>query len=361
MMYSDIHPGISADMNAHTARILALMDRMPVVDMHSDYAIELYRRELAGQPHALHEEHLPALRQGRVRMEVLTVGGDFDIDTLLLWDPHVIDGILATTLRQIGEEREFHLVRTRTDLPVDDADGDISFMLALEGIRGVRDLDDLRRLHARGVRAVILTHNERNHAADGCAASDAGGLSEFGRDVLRTLEELHMVLDLVHLSDASFWDAIERWPFAPVVSHSNARTLRGHRRNLTDDQIREIGRRDGVIGLNFLAQFVDVTRASATPDRLADHAVHIASLAGPQCLGLGPDYADYYMDAMRRWIARDQLPADTMDFITGAEDVRGLPVFVEALATRGFTDAELLGILGGNARRVYASILTTQE
>lgn len=354
-------------MNNSTTHILSLMDRTPVVDMHSDYAIELLRRESAGQPHALREEHLPALRQGRVRMEVLTVGGDFDIDTLLVWEPVVMDGILDTTLRQIEEQPDFHLVRSRGELPARFAEKNLPpaddryFMLALEGIRGVRDLDDLRRMHDRGVRAVILTHNERNHAADGCAVSGASGLSDFGRAVLRALEEMHMLLDLVHLSDASFWDALERWPHPPVVSHSNARALCPHRRNLTDDQIREIGRRDGVIGLNFLGQFVDHTPALVTPDRLADHALHIATLAGPHCLGLGPDYADYYMDAMQRWIARDQLPADTMDFITGAEDVRSLPVFIEALAARGFTDTELAGILGGNALRVYSSILPPQD
>ena len=354
-------------MNEHSPRVLALMERIPVVDMHSDYAIELYRRESGGHPGALRAEHLPALRQGRVRMEVLTVGGDFDIDMLPLWEGRVIDGIIDATLRQITEDKAFHLVRTRDDLPTASSGkdhplrDDRHFMLALEGIRGVGDIDTLSRMHERGVRAVILTHNERNHAADGCATPDAGGLSDFGRTVLRTLEELHLVLDLAHLSDASFWDAIERWPFPPVVSHSNARALCPHRRNLTDDQIREIGHRGGVIGLNFLGQFVDHAPAAATPDRLADHAVHIATLAGPESLGLGPDYADYYMDAMQRWIERDRLPATTMDFIAGAEDVRSLPVFIEALAARGFTDTELAGMLGGNALRVYAAILPTQE
>ncbi|MBR9975438.1 MAG: membrane dipeptidase [Bacteroidetes bacterium] len=334
-----------------------LMRRVPVVDMHSDYAVELYRRESDGVSDALRREHAPALEAGGVSMEVLTVAGDFDIDGLRLWERRMMHGILDATRRQITADPDFHLVLDAADLRAAARREGTHFMLAFEGIRGVEDAADLRLLHAAGLRAIILTHNERNLAADGCGEPLPGGLSNFGRSILREAAELRMVLDLVHLSDPSFFDALDHWPFPPVVSHSNARALCSHRRNLTDEQIREIGRRGGVIGLNFLSLFIDDDRSRATTDRLADHAVHIASLAGPDALGLGPDYADYYMDAMQRWMRRDGLPPDTMDFVAGAEHVGLLPVFVHALSARGFSDGELTGILGGNALRVYSTIL----
>ena len=344
-------------MSSIPPRIQDLMQRVPVVDMHSDYAVELYRREHDGVSDTLHGEHLPALQEGCVSMDVLTVGGDFDIDGLRIWEDRVQRGIISAALRQIAAHPEFHLVRDAGDLRAAAARRGTHFLLALEGIRGVEDLAALRLLHAAGLRAIILTHNERNLAADGCGEPLPGGLSKYGRAVVREAAELRMILDLVHLSDPSFWDALDHWAFPPVVSHSNARALCAHRRNLTDEQIREIGRRGGVIGLNFLGLFVDGERGRATPERLADHAVHIASIAGPESLGLGPDYADYYAEAMQRWIRRDGLPEDTMDFIRGAGSVRELPVFIAALADRGFSDAELAGILGGNALRVYSSIL----
>jgi membrane dipeptidase len=344
-------------MTAISDRVRSLLAASPVVDMHSDYAIELYRRETDGVADALSAEHLPELREGGVSMEVLTVGGDFDIDTLKLWEARLMRGIFDTTLRQIGTHEECHLVLDAGDLRDAAAREGVHFMLALEGVRGVEDIAALRMLHASGLRAVILTHNERNLAADGCGESSPGGLSAFGRALVAEMAGLGMILDLVHLSDPSFFDALDRWPYPPVVSHSNARALCAHRRNLTDEQIREIGARGGVIGLNFLALFIDEDRDRATPDRLADHAVHIASIAGASALGLGPDYADYYMDAMERWLRRDGLPGDMMKFVTGAESVRTLPVFVEALARRGFSDDELAGILGVNALRVYSSIL----
>ncbi len=346
-------------MNTVSERIRTLMSAHPVVDAHSDYAVELYRREQDGAADALAREHLPALREGMVSMEVLTVAGDFDIDTLKLWDHRLMRGIIDATRRQIDAHEEFHLVRSAADIAEAARRSGTHFMLALEGIRGVEDLAALRLLYAADVRSVILTHNERNLAADGCGEPLPGGLSKFGRAVVREMESLHMVLDLVHLSDPSFWDAVDHYTLPPVVSHSNARALCDHRRNLTDEQIREVGRRDGVIGLNFLAMFIDADRGKATADRLADHAVHIASLAGPQALALGPDYADYYMDAMERWLERDRLPADLMAFIPGAETVRTLPVFIQALADRGFTDEELIGIIGGNILRLYSTVLST--
>jgi membrane dipeptidase len=348
-------------MNTVSDHVRVLMSTHPVVDAHSDYAIELYRRALDGADDALFLEHLPAMRAGMVNMEVLTVAGDFDIDTLKLWEPRIVHGIIDATRRQIAAHKEFHLVRSADDITSVAMHDGAHFMLALEGIRCVEDIAALRILHAADVRAVLLTHNERNLAADGCGEPQAGGLSKFGRSVVRELEALRMVFDLAHLSDPSFWDALDHYTLPPVVSHSNARSLCGHHRNLTDEQIREIGRRGGVIGLNFLAMFIDVDRGKATADRLADHAVHIASLAGAESIALGPDYADYYMDAMERWMRRDGLPADLMTYVPGAETVRTLPVLIQALADRGFTDSELAGVLGGNALRVYSAVLPSIE
>lgn len=338
--------------------LLELLAAHPVADVHSDYAIQLYRAAQEGRDDALFAEHLPLLRRGGVTTEVLTVGGDFEIGTLELWNLRLVLRIMDATRRQIDAHEEFHLILGVEDIDRAAAREGMHFMLALEGIRCLEDTATLRVLHAWGLRSVILTHNERNLAADGCGEPKPGGLSNFGREVVHELRALNMVLDLVHLSDPSFFDAIDLYDLPPMVSHSNARAICGHRRNLTDEQIRIVGERGGVIGLNFLGIFIDDDRRKATPDRLADHAVHIAEIAGPRCLALGPDYADYYMDAMRQWLLRDGLPTDLLNFVTGAEDVAHLPVFMDALARRGFSDDDLAGILGGNALRLYRSVFT---
>ena len=335
--------------------ITRLLSRVPLLDIHSDYAIQLYRERLDGDPDALLSKHLPMLNEGAVTMEVLTVGGDFEIDSLELWDMTLVLRIIDATLEAIDAHSEaFQLILTRADLARMHSRDRIGVMLALEGIRCLGDSPELLRVLRRlGLRSVILTHNHRNLAADGCSEALAGGLSGAGRKLVAEIRRLGMVLDLVHLSVPSFWDAMDHFDGPPVVSHSNARALCTHARNLDDEQIRAVGERDGVIGLNFLSLFIDEDRARANFDRLADHAVHIASIAGARSLALGPDFADYYVDAMERWIRRDGLPADLMSFVPGGEDVRWLPAFLDTLLRRGFTLDEIEGIAGRNALRVY--------
>lgn len=335
-----------------------LMSRHPVVDIHSDYAIEIFRADERGEPDLFNATHLPALQKGHVNMEVLTVGGDFDIDGMPIWENRIVRGIIASTRRQIEAHPDCHLILRAADLESVRSRNGFGFMLALEGLRCVEDLAALEMYHAAGVRSVILTHNERNLAADGCGEPLPGGLSKFGRALLARMQSLHMVLDFVHLSDPSFFDAMEHWAAPPLVSHSNARALCDHRRNLTDEQIRMIAAREGVIGLNFLGLFIDADINRATPDRLVDHAIHIADIAGTHCLALGPDYADYYMDAMKRWLVRDNLPPNLMNFITGSESVSLLPVFIDTLLRRGFNDDDVTGILGANALRLYSAVLS---
>ncbi len=335
--------------------ILSLVSRVPVADIHSDYAIQLYRESLDGKPDALASLHLPMLRQGSISMEVLTVGGDFDIAEMDLWDFDLVRRITEATVAGVAAHPElFKLLLTGDDIRSMHERGKTGIMLALEGVRCLGDsAERLRELHDLGLRSIIFTHNHRNLAADGCSETQPGGLSAVGRALVAEMRSLRMVLDLVHLSVPSFWDALERWDAPPVVSHSNARALCPHVRNLDDEQIKAVGELGGVIGLNFLSLFIDEDRSRADLDRLADHAVHIASIAGARSLALGPDFADYYMDAMERWIVRENLPADLMSFVKGSEDVRGVPAFLDTLLRRGFTVEEVEGIAGRNALRVY--------
>lgn len=340
--------------------IASLLTRVPVVDVHSDYAIQLYREMRDGKADALAALHLPMLLEGGVSMEVHTVGGDFDIGELELWDFELVKRISGSLLESVTANPElFRLVLTAGDVRDMRQRGALGIMLALEGVRCLEESTErLHELHALGLRSVIFTHNHRNGAADGCSESAPRGLSAFGRVLVEELRSLRMVLDLVHLSVPSFWDALERWNAPAMVSHSNARALCPHVRNLDDEQIRAVGESGGVIGLNFLSLFIDQDRSRANLDRLADHAVHIAGIAGAEALALGPDFADYYMDAMLDWIRRDNLPPDLMAFVKGAEDVRGLPAFLETLSRRGFTTEEIEGISGRNALRVYESCFT---
>lgn len=328
-----------------------------VVDAHSDYPVHMLLQRRQGNPAVFRTEHLPKLKSAGVRLETVTIGGDFELGVLDLRSPFVTLAILDCAHEQIeGCGEDVILIRSAADLAALDSSERIGILFALEGTAPVTpDFSLLRTYYRLGVRSLMLTHNERNCFADGCAESPQGGLSKLGRELLQEINRLHMVLDLSHSNERTFYDALELYSGTPIASHSNARSLCDHPRNLKDRQIKEIAARAGVIGMNFLARFVDSEPAKATPERLVDHIAFIANLVGIEHVGLGPDYADYYMDELSDWARKHNLPP--MKYTAGLESVSQLPLLRDVLTKRGFSDSEIRRILGENFLRAYAANL----
>lgn len=170
--------------------------------------------------------------------------------------------------------------------------GKVAGMLAVEGLSFLEDdgfaLARLDALADAGVRMATLTWNGAN--AIGSGHDGSGGLTAFGRRMVRELEERRIVVDASHLNDEGFrdlLDAVEQ-PFA--CSHSNARAVCGHPRNLEDWQLREIAARGGVVGLNFFNKFLTDSGNEATADDVLRHVDHILEVAGEDVLALGSDY-----------------------------------------------------------------------
>jgi len=246
-----------------------------------------------------------------------------------------VEGLLQT-LEQFPDELLF--IKTRQDLKELSADGTrMGCLLHLEGGEALgMEPEILVIFHRLGLRSLGLTWNYRNQLANGANEEDnRGGLSQKGREVLRYMEELGIVLDLAHIAPASFYDALEHYALPPLVTHANARALCSHRRNLDDSQIKALAERDGVIGVTYVNDFVSVT----TPDidKLIDHLVHIASLVGTRHLALGSDFDG----------------ADDM-VLAGVQD---LPALVNKLPERGFTAEDIENILWENALRVLNAVL----
>ncbi|MFZ5592606.1 MAG: dipeptidase, partial [Bacillota bacterium] len=196
----------------------------------------------------------------------------------------------------------------------------------------------LRQLYRLGVRSITLTWNHRNQLADGVSeARTGGGLSHFGVQVVREMNRLGMLVDLAHISEAGFWQALQESSQPVLVSHANSRAICDHPRNLSDAQIRALAAAGGVIGLCFYPPFVHGERPDL--DKLLDHAVHIASIAGVDCLGIGSDF-----DGIKT-------------VLPGLEDVACLPVLTEGLLERGFSESEVEKILGLNHLRLLRQVL----
>ncbi|HIE12848.1 MAG TPA: membrane dipeptidase [Desulfotomaculum sp.] len=218
------------------------------------------------------------------------------------------------------------------------AEGKIAGVLAIEGGHVVEgSIGVLRAFYRVGVRCLTLTWNCRNELADGVAENESGGgLTSFGREVVREMERLGMMIDVAHLAPAGFWDVLRLAQGPVIASHANSRRLCGHPRNLTDDQVRELAGGGGVIGVSFVPEFIDPVRP--TLDRLVDHIEHLAAVGGSGCVGIGSDF--------------DGAPR----MVTGLEDAACLPLLTERLVGRGWQEADIRKVLGENFLRVMKEV-----
>jgi len=166
----------------------------------------------------------------------------------------------------------------------------IGALLAVEGGEALQgDISVLRILHRLGVRSLCLTWNNRNEIADGVAEMvTGGGLTNFGREVIREMNRLGMLIDVSHLAEKGFWDVLERSEVPVIASHSNAKSIWDHPRNLTDNQIRGLAQKGGIIGINFVAEFLGPDGCNL--ENLWRHIEHICSLVGDDFLGFGSDF-----------------------------------------------------------------------
>lgn len=167
----------------------------------------------------------------------------------------------------------------------------IAAILSIEGGDALQgDLSALRMFYKLGVRSICLTWNHRNEIADGVLdGTSGGGLTPFGKKVIEEMNKLGMVIDLSHISEKGFWDCIELTKKPLIVSHSNAKKLCGHVRNLTDEQLYAVKKNGGVVGINFYSRFLRDDGAASQEDIL-QHIEHMCSIIGTDHVGFGSDF-----------------------------------------------------------------------
>ncbi len=203
-------------------------------------------------------------------------------------------------------------------------------LMSVEGAEALgTDPARVRVLYRLGVRLMSLTWNQRNMLADGAGEDPGGsGLSHQGRAIVQEMNRVGIVLDVSHLAEAGFWDALE-YSIKPVIaSHSNCKGLQSHRRNLSDRQIRALAAHGGMQGITFVTEFLGGTQDLA---RVVDHCLYALDVVGSdRHLGLGSDF-----DGV-------EIP------VKGLEDVTKLAQLADELSTRGISDASIARIFGYN-------------
>jgi membrane dipeptidase len=219
------------------------------------------------------------------------------------------------------------------------------------------DLSRVEALHALGVRHMLLAYNTRNFVADGCAEVADAGLSNFGRQVVKEMDRVGIILDCTHTGRRSSLEAMELSARPPIFSHSNAYSVCAHIRNIHDEQIVACAARGGVIGVVGIGAFLG--DAEARTESMFRHIDYIATLVGPEHVGLGTDYVK---DLAPVWEAlrneKDTAwpdPTGTQLYEGGCFQPEQLGELVDIMLAHGYSTDVIKGILGANFRRVYAT------
>jgi membrane dipeptidase len=268
--------------------------------------------------------------------------------------------MLDALLAQIGRHADrLELARSAEDVRRIAASGRIAALMGLEGGHAIEnDLANLRDFQARGVRYMTLTWSNTHDWADSSGDEPRhSGLADFGREVVREMNRLGMLVDVSHVSDQTFWDTLEVTTRPVIASHSSARALVDVPRNLSDEMLAAVARNGGVVMVNFGGAFLDPRKAgvrnvlwdalvhlgpSPVPlARLLDHIEHVARVAGVDHVGLGSDFDG------------------TLFLPEGAGDVAGFPAVTAGLAARGWSDDDLRKLLGENTLRVLSQAGST--
>ncbi|MEZ5290021.1 MAG: dipeptidase [Vicinamibacterales bacterium] len=356
-----------------------------VVDTHDDTTQRLVFDKTfdIGDRHADGNIDIPRMREG-------------GLDALFfsIWVPSSVTGPIAVTraMQQIDAVREavrthadvMALATTAAEVRAMVAQGKIAALMGVEGGHMIDDdLGILRDFYRLGVRYMTLTHFQNNHWADSSTDTPLHhGLTDFGKEVVREMNRLGMMVDVSHVADSTFRDVIVLSTAPVIASHSSARAIADHPRNMTDDMMKALAGNGGVIMINFEVSFLSeenrlasekgggvvaaLDRMSATCggdeacstletaritreamekgtlprvswEAIVDHIDHAVKVAGVDHVGLGSDF-----------------DGATMPF--GMEDASKLPRITEALMAKGYSAEDVTKILGGNILRVMEAV-----
>lgn len=261
--------------------------------------------------------------------------------------------LLAQMRRWILERPgSYRLIERAGDVELARASGQLGLVFDIEGAAPLDgDLDQVDRFYEQGVRWMLLAYNRANWAASGVHDEDRG-LSDAGRALVQRMEKVGMVVCLSHTAYRSAFDALEMASKPMVFSHSNALKLSDHPRNIPDELIRACAAKGGVVGVNGIARFMGLAEASV--DRLVDHMDHIASVGGPDAVGLGLDFVfDLVgLEEEKLGMANTFPPGLGYEQPTNCLPPEAIEAIAETLLRRGWRDAEISGALGANWLRV---------
>jgi len=338
----------------------ARIDRLQaggIIDLHFDLPMDLYaKRE---RKNVLETEFLPELEAGNIGV----VGVAIYIE-----DRYLPDAGLRVALDQIARLYaetqacpQCAICKSYRDIENALKEDKVALLITMEGAEPLgTDLNLLGIFHELGVRSMGLTHARSNAAGHGGIFASSGssqdGLTEFGCNLVRECEALGVIIDLAHINPAGFNDILSLTTKPPIVSHTNVRRHYDIERNISDDQIKMIGERSGVIGVNSV--LVSPKKEESTLDRYVDHIEYIANLIGIDGVGVGFDFFEFIYSQSPESAKRDLAEKfTTPHFIPDLRNHSHAPNLTRKLIERGFSDQGIEKILRENWLRIFEECL----
>ena len=243
---------------------------------------------------------------------------------------------------------DFVLATTAAEIEAAHKQGKIAALMGIEGGHAIEDsLRLLRDYYVLGVRYMTLTHSNTNNWADSsgdiirAGVEHHNGLTDFGKDVVREMNRLGMMVDISHVADKTFWDALEVSRAPIFASHSSCRALADVPRNMTDEMIVALAKKGGVVQINFSCGFLKAGAGEGQRATLADvvaHIDHVKQIAGVGAVGIGSDF--------------DGIGCAP----EGLDDVSKFPNLTRALLEKGYSADDIRKIYGGNLLRVMRAV-----
>lgn len=349
-------------LTALLAGYAAFAQSPPLIDTHNDATSRTLKGADLGVKSKEGHTDAPRLREGGVTATFFAVyvGGEYVKENRAA---HRALEMIDTVRYDIVQKHpsDFQLALTAADIEAARKKHKIAALMGLEGGHAIEDsLRLLRDYYVLGIRYMTLTHTNTNTWADssGDLANDKiqrhNGLTAFGKEVIAEMNRIGMMVDISHVADKTFWDVLEMSRAPVFASHSSCRALSNIPRNMTDEMIAALAKKGGVIQINFGCEFLSQKSADSSPwihpelkgqkivpatlDDVVAHIDHVRKIAGIDAVGIGSDY--------------DGVECTPV----GLEDVSKFPALTRALKAKGYKDAEIRKIYGGNVLRVMRAV-----
>ena len=338
-----------------------------IIDLHFDLPMDLYEKRQ--RQNVLATEFLPEFEAGNINVVGVAI---YIEDRYLSAIGRTRRGEPETGLRvgldqiarlyaETEQNRRFAICRSYREIQAAHEAGRIALLITMEGVEPLgTDLNQLRVFYELGVRSIGLTHARSNAAGHGGAFAASGsspeGLTSFGRDVVRECERLGVIIDLAHINPVGFDEILSITTKPLIVSHTNVRRYYDIERNISHEQIKMIGERRGVIGVNSI--LVSPREEESTIDRYVDHVEHIVNLIGIDGVGIGFDFFEFiycqWPESRQKELAAKFTTPHFIPDLTNHAHARNL---TRRLIARGFSDQQTEKILRGNWLRIFEELL----